>query len=68
MHVSKPTHIPALMHSCTHIRVQTHTLALTNKHLHICARALKHTRAYKTKNAFTDTTHNAHTHTDTLIR
>ena len=58
-HVSTPTHIPAHKHSCSHIR---------GYYLHTCARALKHTRAYKTKNAFTDTTHNTHTHTDTLIR
>ena len=29
---------------------------------HTCARALKHTRAYKTKNAFTDTTQRTYTH------
>ena len=49
------TSIHAQKYSCTYIRV-----LLT----HTCARALKQTRAYayKTKNAFSDTTHNAHTH------
>ena len=59
--------------ACVHTHACTRTQAFMHTYLrvlfpHTCARALKHTRAYKTKNAFTDTTHNAHTHTDTLIR
>ena len=50
-----------------HISIHAHIFARTT-YTHTCARALKQTRAYKTKNAFIDTTHNAHTYIDTLIR
>ena len=62
------TFIPTHTSICQHPRIYPHTsiLAQYSRVLltYTCARALKQTRAYayKTKNAFTDTTHNAHTH------
>ena len=51
----------------THTHTHTHTLALTHKHLYVCASAKTYS-CIQNKNAFTDTTHNARTRTDVLIR
>ena len=58
----------ARTHAHTHTHTHTHTCIYAQTLIHTCVRALKHIRAYKTKNAFKDTTYNAYTHTDTLIR
>ena len=76
--MSTPTHVPAHMLSCSHIRACAHTHTHTHTHTHIhththtCthaqaltntwARALTHTRAYKTK-MHSQTLHTAHIHT-----
>ena len=50
-HVSTPTHIPALMHSCTHTRTHKHTHTCTHAKAlkRTCVRMLTRTRTFKTK-------------------
>ena len=69
-HTHNYTYIETYLYQRTQACVHTHTYTRTQAFMHTysrvlltptCARALKHTRAYKTKNESTDTTHNAHT-------
>ena len=72
-HTNTHTHTHIHIHTHIHTNTHTNTHTCTNAQApqaltHTCARVLKNTRVYKTKNVFTDITHNARTHTDTLIR
>ena len=63
-----PKHTSICLHPCIypHTSIHAHILAHTT-YTHLCASAKTYT-CIQIKNAFIDTTHNAHTHTDTLIR